>query len=410
MKHSELRQIRSDLGLTQKRMADLLGLTYYNYRNIEQGQRTVTKDLQDKLYGFLQRRTASVLESTVDWLRIRLKTQNFGAVIEELLGLQLSEMIVAEKSMYSYQHMLTYGNIRVCYTSSIDKRELGTLIDFTGNGCREFELVLVNQGRTWFDFLHEVFKFSETNKGGRTLEDFLTFTRFDIALDELYLPSGNISLHSLRDRVFSHKVLVKQFKNFSAVEGLKKIDGHFINKGLTLNFGSRQSEVFIRFYQKDYEQALLKDVSVQYIREVYGFKNRYELELHDSKAYDVIKEWYTLESDLTIIGTRLLNNYFEVYNDDGSYDEEWDNLIGTSSGFKFVTRPRTVDYQRTKQWVTKQVSSALKLLKIVDAVYNTDELSEIISEAYLSDNHLKIAEEICRRNGVDFEEVVAEIV
>ncbi len=31
----------------------------------------------------------------------------------------------------------------------------------------------------------------------------------------------------------------------------------------------------IRFYQKDYEQALLKDVSVDYIHEAYNYKNRY---------------------------------------------------------------------------------------------------------------------------------------
>ena len=46
----------------------------------------------------------------------------------------------------------------------------------------------------------------------------------------------------------------------------------------------------IRFYQKDYEQALLKDVSVAYICEVYNYKSRYEIELHDTKAFDDIKE------------------------------------------------------------------------------------------------------------------------
>jgi len=48
-------------------------------------------------------------------------------------------------------------------------------------------------------------------------------------------------------------------------------------------------------------------------------------------------------------------------------------------------------------------------MKIADIVFQTDELSEIISEAYLSNNHTKLAEEICERNGVDFDVIVGQI-
>ncbi|WP_032531072.1 replication initiation factor domain-containing protein, partial [Streptococcus mutans] len=89
-------------------------------------------------------------------------------------------------------------------------------------------------------------------------------------------------------------------------------------------------------------------VSVDYIHEVYNLKNRYELELHDTKAFDVLKEWYTMETDLTQIGARILNNYFEVKDWNGKYDSEWDGLLGTQAGFKSVVRPRQIDYARTK--------------------------------------------------------------
>ncbi|MDW7798755.1 replication initiation factor domain-containing protein [Streptococcus canis] len=409
LSHVDLKRIRLELGFTQRKMALMIGYSYYNYRNIEQGQRPITKEFEQTLARFLKRKSETKLEGSIDWLKIRFKTLDFKAVITEVLKLKVSDFFMAEKSLYSYENLITYGAIRVLYSHSEKKTETGTLIDLTGGGCRELELLLMEQGRDWFSFLHDVFLFAESHRKERTLEDFLAFPRFDIALDELYKPSGNIDLFDIKARIFDNKIIMRRLKTFTAIEGLKKVNGRFINQGLTLNFGSRQSSLMIRFYQKDYEQALLKDVSVDYIREVYNYKNRYEVELHDTKAFDVITEWVTIKSDLTQIGARILNNYFEVFDWDGHYDNEWDKLVGTQEGFKFVTRPRAIDYSKTKHWVTKQVSSALKLLKIADIVFKTDELSEIISEAYLSNNHTKLAEEICERNGVDFHEIIQQI-
>ena len=59
---------------------------------------------------------------------------------------------------------------------------------------------------------------------------------------------------------------MRKLRTFTAIEGLKKVENRFVNQGLTLNFGSRQSSLMIRFYQKDYEQALLKDVSVDLVK------------------------------------------------------------------------------------------------------------------------------------------------
>lgn len=49
-------------------------------------------------------------------------------------------------------------------------------------------------------FLHDVFLFAEQERKDRLLEDFLAFPRFDIALDELYKPSGNLDLFDIKNR------------------------------------------------------------------------------------------------------------------------------------------------------------------------------------------------------------------
>ncbi|EQC95097.1 hypothetical protein LLT3_14670 [Lactococcus cremoris subsp. cremoris TIFN3] len=55
------------------------------------------------------------------------------------------------------------------------------------------------------------------------------------------------------------------------------------NKGSTLYFGSRQSSLFFRFYEKDWEQAQARGVSVDEIHQTDGFKNRFEIVLRKEK-------------------------------------------------------------------------------------------------------------------------------
>lgn len=43
-----------------------------------------------------------------------------------------------------------------------------------------------------------------------------------------------------------------------------------INDGLTVYFGSKQTHLFFRFYEKDYERASQEMTSVEAIREMYG--------------------------------------------------------------------------------------------------------------------------------------------
>ena len=88
--NTDLKRIRLELGFTQRKMADTIGYSYYNYRNIEQGQRKMTKEFENSLFQFLNRQSETKLESTVDWLKIRFKTLDFKAVIIQVLQLTVS--------------------------------------------------------------------------------------------------------------------------------------------------------------------------------------------------------------------------------------------------------------------------------------------------------------------------------
>ena len=73
-----------------------------------------------------------------------------------------------------------------------------------GGGCREFEQELKDQNRTWKQFFQDCFHFSMKKKqvtDFEDLDDYLKFTRLDLATDEMYSKKGNYDLRKLYDKM-----------------------------------------------------------------------------------------------------------------------------------------------------------------------------------------------------------------
>lgn len=403
---TELKQIRKELDFNQKQMAGLLDVSLSLYRKCEQNKRKVTQELIVRLFNIMSRRSGHSLEASIDWLKVRFKTLDYESVVKQVLQMDISDFVDSDKTFYGYQDMVTYGNIRLLFNHDERKVDQGVLIEFTGLGCREYESVLLSQKREWWDFLQGIFDYAEANKGFMEIREFLSFTRFDIALDELHREDGdNLDLHDFRKRLVDGIIKVNIVDNISFVEGLKRVKGMFVNSGLTINVGSRQSEVYIRFYQKDFEQAVARNVVVDYIHEILGLKNRYEIELHGEKAFQAVYD-FACGNDLAVMGCQMLINYFEVYNWDGSLDLQWQDLVGLYGGYKFVTKPKRYDYSRSKKWVHRSAGGTLLLMKFESILNQRDLVSEVLEEAVLNPKQEKVARLMAEKRNVDFEEVL----
>lgn len=89
-------------------------------------------------------------------------------------------------------------------------------------------------------------------------------TRLDIAIDELYLGSARESeqfdLNSLVQKSYTNELFFDKLKTWNYIGGggvRKAKDGSFVEEpnGLSIYFGSRQSEMYFNFYEKRYELA-----------------------------------------------------------------------------------------------------------------------------------------------------------
>ncbi|MDX5038846.1 replication initiation factor domain-containing protein, partial [Streptococcus suis] len=193
---------------------------------------------------------------------------------------------------------------------------------------------------------------------------------------------------------------------WNAVDG-GKLDGS-ANQGLSLYFGSRQSNMYFNFYEKRYELARREGMTVSESLGVFGVWNRYEIRLAREKAEAVVEE-FTGGVDLAEIARGLINSRLEVFdgtNEYGGYvpDEKWQKLFGGVEPLTLSVRPEPYDIESTVKWLIYQVSNSLLLVDEADKILNTQYLQMILSAGELTDKAKATLEALAYSNR-DYQQV-----
>lgn len=230
---------------------------------MEKGERAVTSEMEEKIrHSFFKKRESStVFVGTNDYTNIRFQTLNVREVVSKILGLNVENFQLNEYNRYKYPFFISYGHINVYYHDKDIKA--GVLIEMSGQACREmeYEFEYHQKQRTWYDFFNDCFLYA--NKKAPENDDFVKITRFDLALDEQYNPQeGNFDLFKLLTSAREGRWNGRK-QNYSAVLGGRRTKEGMINDGLTVYFGSKQTHLFFRFYEKDYERASQEMTSVK---------------------------------------------------------------------------------------------------------------------------------------------------
>ena len=181
----------------------------------------------------------------------------------------------------------------------------------------------------------------------------------------------------------------------SKMRSFKFIDGETQNQadGCSVYFGSRQSSVLLNFYEKDFEQAHQSKVSLETIRELYGYKNRYEVRMFGDKSHDFLLEWYYQREDMAKKAVGVINDKLHVYAKKGKrliLDPDWYKLMGSLKACQFVTAPQEVAIaEKQYRWYERVVAGTRKFLEEVEAVTGSGRLAEIEEYAEIPEKRLK---------------------
>ncbi|MDG6142448.1 XRE family transcriptional regulator [Lactococcus formosensis] len=348
-----LKHIRQTQGLSQKMMAEYLGISKSYLAQLKNGSRPITDRLRQKIKAQMAENQAekSALICTIDWVSLHFKTLAAADLVETILGLDLDQCYLEDYGRYRYPLYFRYGNINI-YVDPKDKNQ-GVTIECSGMGCRELEVLLVSQGRDWYALFNDCLLYENQNlqEEGKSFN----VTRLDLALDEIYSETGNYDLRAFQSRLEQGLVRTRK-RSYQVLTGADLGTEEANHKGLTIYIGSRKSPLYFRFYQKDAERAKAEGISQADVHQIYGYKNRLELVLRKGQADSFVRAYVADYFDMSERAIQLINANIQVYADhEGHLDTDWYSLLGLKDSYSFRMQPRQVSLEKIWRWAEKAV-------------------------------------------------------
>ena len=385
-----LKKFRQQTGMSQKQFAEAVTLPIRTYRSYESGERGLSiekfRDLKEKL-GFHKDYEKNSLRARIDYLRVSFPSlRDLGSFCENILHCHLYEFTEQETRIMNYTHLWQRGNIWIFdFFDKAETKNYQACLQLSGQGCREIEVLLEHRGRTWQTFLQNLIYSYEDCR----------VKRLDIALDELYRGYGKedeqIHIPKLIDKLYAKEIVLKTLRKWNVTGGGSFTDNEDMeaNHGLSIYFGSRQSQLYFNFYEKRYELAQQENISLEESLEIFGIWNRYELRFSDHKAQGAIEE-YINGVDLGEIARGVVNKEIQVYdgvNQFGAYkpDKKWQQLFGGVEPLKLSTSPQPYSIERTIKWLTYQVANSLALVSEADKIMHTEYMRMIQNSGEITD-------------------------
>lgn len=394
-----LKKFRKQTGMTQKQFAQSIGISTRTYRSYEDGSRGLSlnkfNQFKGKL-GFNKHNTEGLIDVTIDYLRMTfMSIRDLSHFCQTYLHCSFTEFKEFETRLLNYSRLWKRGNIWIFdFWDKIETGNFQVTLQLSGQGCREMELILKSENLTWQEFLQAML-FDLTDS---------RITRLDIALDERYLghekEHEQFHLSDLITKVYKEEVRFKHIRSWNHIGGgsLKNVGDTDASQGISIYFGSRQSNLYFNFYEKRYELARSEQISVEESLEIFGIWNRYELRFSQEKAQLAIEEFVN-GVDLGEIARGIINHEIQVYDGTNKFgaflpDQKWQRLFGGTDPLKLQMKPEPYSIDRTVNWLMYQVANSLKLVEEADKIMNTDFLKMIHANGEITERGENILQDL----------------
>ena len=379
---NDFKEKRTQYGVSQNRLAVMAGISREYVSRIESGKVALTEEIKGKFTDALEKlNPENPLEMVLDYVRIRFPTQDVRHVVEDILQLKLDVMIHEDYGFYSYAEHYVLGDVFVL--TSPDK-EKGTLLELKGKGCRQMESYLLAQHRSWYDFLMDALV-----EGG-------VIKRLDLAINDMV---GILDIPELTKKCRNEECIsiFRSFKSYRSGELVQSREENKSSMGNTLYIGSLKSEVYFCVYEKDYEQYVKYDIPVEETL----IKNRFEIRLKNERAYYAVRDLLTYH-DAERTAFSIINRYVRFADKDETKrrsdwqtNERWAWFIGEDRRrLKLTTKPEPYDFQRTLNWLSRQVAPTLQVAEKLDKQNNTTIIKDMIKNAKLTDRLEKVLKQL----------------
>lgn len=294
---------------------------------------------------------------SVDWLSFTLLSFDTAEDVISFLGFDTRYFLEMPKGANGYKRMRKYANynISVLYDGTED---MGIHVNVSGTGIHALLSAFRSTLRCETPF-GEGFDLWEETVLSRLLSEISKhghLTRIDLAIDD----KGAVyySLDDISDRLDNQRVVTK-FRTYRHMTERTSLNEKV---GDTIYFGSRQSDIMLRIYDKKLEQ------NKNLFKSDDGYINydwvRWELELHRDRA-NAIAALLINGIPLSDVVIGVLSQYFRIINLTDSNrsrcmtEISWQAFIADIQKLRLYVPPREKTIEDKKRWIEKSVAPSL---------------------------------------------------
>lgn len=305
------------------------------------------------------------LAVSIDWLSFTItKLSSLDDVIQ-ILGYSLRDFDSMPHGGKGYRSMLRLNGypVSVLYDGNDD---MGIHVDISGSAISEIIRSFKETIRTDtpFGFGYEIdFNNTFLCELLKKIRTYGHVTRIDLAVDDIgcmYFSTDDVV------SLWKEKRIVSKFKRLKNTEE-SVISGQ--KTGHTVYLGSRQSDLFLRIYDKKLEQN--KRLSGSDKPPIDFPWVRWELECKDARANHIVD---LILSDINLgqICIGVLGHYIRIINLNNSnksrcsMDSLWSDFLDGIGSLKLYMPDREKNINEKKAWINKQVMPTLSAIIVAD--------------------------------------------
>lgn len=366
-----IRVSREERGWTQRYLAEKVGISRSLLSKVEKGTRQLSAEKLTLILDSLQEEVVPVNRVLIDYLTIHFFSNQHLKLIEEIIGMPIERFEELDYAPKGYIGQYVWNQV-ITIRYSIDDTVKGTVMEFSGQGCKHLAMRLKTAKSNWQEFFRKVLDYQGN------------FTRIDFTLDDFV---GSLSIPELKQKV----TLGHVWTTFQVSEshGGTDITNNETN-GETLYLGSKKSQCRFCFYQKDYEQRKRRGIPLEEAE----VKNRFELRYRKEKAQSLAKI-ISKTHDLTKLFFELLNGAICFYdrdpNDpDAKVDAKWAAFIDNRGAITISLETIPQSFEKSMNWLIHGVSPSLAFIAQVDQTFHSSLLSLIIEQGEMNPRQIKL--------------------
>ncbi|MDT2845186.1 replication initiation factor domain-containing protein [Enterococcus thailandicus] len=366
-----IRVSREERGWTQRYLAEKVGISRSLLSKVEKGTRQLSEEKLNLILDSLQEELVPVNRVLIDYLTIHFFSNQYLKLIEAIIGMPIERFEELDYAPKGYIGQYVWNQV-ITIRYSIDDTVKGTVMEFSGQGCKHLAMRLKTAKSNWQEFFRKILAYQGN------------FTRIDFTLDDFV---GSLSIPELKRKV----TLGHVWTTFQVSEshGGTDITNNESNSE-TLYLGSKKSQCRFCFYQKDYEQRKRRGIPLEEAE----VKNRFELRYRKEKAQSLAKI-ISRTHDLTKLFFELLNGAICFYdrdpNDPGAkVDKKWAAFIGNHGAITISLETIPQSFEKSMNWLIHGVSPSLAFIAQVDQTFHSSLLSLIIEQGEMNPRQIKL--------------------